>query len=172
MTREEKRTIVDALKQKLADFPHFYVVEMKGLNAANTSTLRRLCFEKGVQLVLVKNTLFRIALSEVNNAYASDFAQALNGTSAVFFATVGNVPAKVIKEFRNEERPLTLKAAYVEDALYVGDNQLSALATLKSREELIADIVAMLQAPAQNLISALQSGGSLISGVVKTLEAR
>jgi len=107
MTREEKRTIVDALKQKLADFPHFYVVEMKGLNAANTSTLRRLCFEKGVQLVLVKNTLFRIALSEVNNAYASDFAQALNGTSAVFFTTVGNVPAKVIKEFRNEERPLT-----------------------------------------------------------------
>ena len=172
MTREEKRVIVDALKENLANYPHFYIVEMKGLNAGDTSVLRRQCFEKGVELVLVKNTLFRIALEEVNNTYVSDFTQVLNGTSAVFFSTVGNMPARVIKDFRNEERPLTLKAAYVEESLYVGDNQLSTLATLKSREELIADIVALLQSPAQNLISALQSSGGLISGVVKTLESR
>ena len=172
MTREEKRVIVDALKERLTSCPHFYIVEMKGLNAGDTSALRRLCFEKGVELVLVKNTLFRIALEEVNNTFVSDLTLVLNGTSAVFFSTVGNVPARVIKEFRNDERPLTLKAAYVEESLYVGDSQLPTLATLKSREELIADIVALLQSPAQSLISALQSGSNLISGVVKTLEAR
>ena len=169
MTREEKRVIVDALKERLTQYPHFYIVEMKGLN---TSTLRRQCFEKGVELVLVKNTLFRIALEEVNNTYVSDLTQVLNGTSSVFFSAVGNMPARVIKDFRNDERPLTLKAAYVEESLYVGDGQLSTLATLKSREELIADVVALLQSPAQNLISALQSGSNLISGVVKTLESR
>ena len=120
----------------------------------------------------MKNTLFRIALEEVNNTYVSDLTQVLNGTSSVFFSAVGNMPARVIKDFRNDERPLTLKAAYVEESLYVGDGQLSTLATLKSREELIADVVALLQSPAQNLISALQSGSNLISGVVKTLESR
>ena len=172
MTREEKRVIVDALKERLTQYPHFYIVEMKGLNAGDTSTLRRQCFEKGVELVLVKNTLFRIALEEVNNTYVSDLTQVLNGTSSVFFSAVGNMPARVIKDFRNDERPLTLKAAYVEESLYVGDGQLSTLATLKSREELIANVVALLQSPAQNLISALQSGSNLISGVVKTLESR
>ena len=152
MTREEKRVIVDALKERLTQYPHFYIVEMKGLNAGDTSTLRRQCFEKGVELVLVKNTLFRIALEEVNNTYVSDLTQVLNGTSSVFFSAVGNMPARVIKD--------------------VGDGQLSTLATLKSREELIADVVALLQSPAQNLISALQSGSNLISGVVKTLESR
>lgn len=172
MTRDEKRVIVDGLKERLQQYPHFYVVEMGGLNADDTSNLRRQCFEKGIELVLVKNTLFRIALEECENSYVSDFSSVLKGTTSVFFSTVGNMPARVIKDFRNDERSLVLKAAYVEESLYMGDEQLSVLATLKSREELIADIVMMLQSPAQNILSALQSGSRLIGGVVKTLESR
>ena len=137
-----------------------------------TPALRRQCFEKGIELVLVKNTLFRIALEETENQFVSDLTTVLNGTTSVFFSTVGNIPARVIKDFRNDERPLRLKAAYVEESLYVGDDQLSTLATLKSREELIAEIVTLLQSPAQNLLSAMQAGGRTLAGVLKTLEAR
>ena len=172
MTRDEKRQIVDNLKGYLANYPHFYVCEMVGLNAENTSALRRQCFEKGIELVLVKNTLFRIALEETENQFVSDLTTVLNGTTSVFFSTVGNIPARVIKDFRNDERPLRLKAAYVEESLYLGDDQLSTLATLKSREELIAEIVTLLQSPAQSLLSAMQAGGRMLAGVLKTLEAR
>ena len=172
MTRDEKRVIVDGLVELLKTYPHFYLCEMGGLNAENTSALRRKCFESGVSLVLVKNTLFRIALEESGNSFVTDLRPLLNGTSSVFFSTVGNVPARLIKDFRSDECPVVLKAAYVEESLYVGDNQLTTLTTLKSREELIADVVMLLQSPAPSLVSALQAGGRLLSGVAKTLESR
>lgn len=172
MNREEKKAIIDGLAEKLNTYPHFYVTDISALNAEQTAVLRRQCFEKEVNLVVVKNTLFQKALEQTEKA-DEELTDILEGSTSVMFSNVNKAPALVIKEFRRKSDKPILKAAYVESCLYIGDQNLDALVSIKSREELIGDIVALLQSPAKNVISALQaSAGQKIAGLVKTLEER
>ncbi len=172
MTKEEKLVVINSLAEQLNEYPHFYITNIESLNAEQTAALRRKCFESGVKLVVVKNTLLAKALEKVEKADA-ELVSVLEGPTSIMFAQTGKVPAVLIKDFRKTSDKPILKAAYVEGCVYVGDNQLDALCTIKSREELIGDIVALLQSPAKNVISALQgSAGQKIAGIVKTLESR
>ena len=172
MTREEKALVIEQIAAQLGEYPHFYITDIEALNAEQTAQLRRKCFENDIKLVVVKNTLLGKALERVNKADA-DLLKVLEGPTSVMFANTGKAPAVLIKEFRKKcEKPL-LKAANVEGCLYVGDDQLETLCNIKSREELIGDIVALLQSPAKNVISALRANaGEKIAGLVKTLEER
>ena len=168
MTKEEKLVVIDSLAEQLNEYPHFYITNIEALNAEQTASLRRKCFESDIKLVVVKNTLLAKALERVEKADAD-----LEGSTSVMFAHTGKTPAVLIKEFRKTSDKPVLKAAYVEGCVYVGDNQLDTLCNIKSREELIGDIIALLQSPAKNVISALQSNaGQKIAGIVKTLEER
>ncbi|MDR0691986.1 MAG: 50S ribosomal protein L10 [Prevotellaceae bacterium] len=171
MKKEEKKVIIDALAEQLKQMPTFYLADVSGLNAEHTSKLRRVCFEKKVKLVVVKNTLLKKAL-EQNNFEASDIFKVLEGPTAVMFTDVANMPAKVIKDFGMRYGKPVLKGAYVQESLYVGAATLEDLVNIKSREELIGDVIGMLQSPVKRVISALQSGGNTISGIVKTLSER
>ena len=172
MTKEEKLVVINNLAEQLTAYPHFYVTNIEALNAEQTAKLRRKCFESDIKLIVVKNTLFTKALEKVEKA-ESDLVGVLEGSTSVMFANTGKAPAVLIKEFRKSCDKPVLKAAYVEGCVYVGDNQLDTLCNIKSREELIADIVALLQSPAKNVISALQgNAGQKIAGLVKTLEER
>ncbi|MBR7067071.1 MAG: 50S ribosomal protein L10 [Bacteroidales bacterium] len=172
MRREEKNIVIDKIAEQIKQYPHFYLTDTADLNAEATSTLRRVCFEKEVKMVVVKNTLLKLALERSGKADFSPLYDTLKGSTSIMFAETGNVPAKLIKEFRKSSEKPVLKAAYVEESIYVGDEQLEALVALKSKNELIGDIVALLQSPAKNVVSALQSGGSKLSGVIKTLSER
>ncbi len=171
-TIDDKKAIVADLVEKLNSSNHFYVVDIASLNAADTSNLRRLCFEKGVKLVMVKNTLLRKAL-EIKGGDFDSIYPALKGTSSIMLCDTGNIPAKLIKEIRSKgkEKPV-LKAAYVEECVYVGDTSLEALANIKSKNELIGDIVLLLQSPVKTVLGQLQSGKNILGGVVKTLQER
>ena len=172
MTREEKLAVINGLAEQLTAYPHFYITNIEALNAEQTAKLRRKCFENNIKLVVVKNTLFGKALEKVEKADA-DLVAVLEGSTSVMFAETGKAPATVIKEFRKSCDKPVLKAAYVEGCVYVGDNQLETLCNIKSREELIGDIVGLLQSPAKNVISALQgNAGQKIAGIVKALEER
>ena len=172
MTREEKLAVINGLTEQLNEYPHFYITNIEALNAEQTAKLRRKCFENNIKLVVVKNTLFGKALEKAEKADA-DLVNVLEGSTSVMFAETGKAPAVVIKEFRKSCDKTVLKAAYVEGCVYVGDNQLEALCNIKSREELIGDIVGLLQSPAKNVISALQgNAGQKIAGLVKALEER
>ena len=172
MNREEKKVIIDSLAEKLKEYSHFYITDTSELNAEQTAALRKMCFEQQVKLVVVKNTLFIKALEQVEKAEA-ELMPTLKGETAVMFCNTGKGPAKLIKEFRKANPKPVLKAAYVEQCVYQGEGALEELVNIKSREELIGDIVALLQSPAKNVISALQgSAGQKIAGLVKTLEAR
>ena len=172
MTREEKLAVINGLAEQLNEYPHFYITNIEALNAEQTAKLRRKCFENNIKLVVVKNTLFGKALEKAEKADA-DLVSVLEGSTSVMFAETGKAPAVVIKEFRKSCDKPVLKAAYVEGCVYVGDNQLEALCNIKSREELIGDIVGLLQSPAKNVISALQgSAGHKIAGLVMALEER
>ena len=171
MKREEKTLIINSLAEKLEQYPHFYVTDIADLNAEQTAALRRLCFEKEVSLMVVKNTLLIKALEKVNKA-DEELVSTLKGATSIMLTNTGNVPAKLIKEFRkNSDKPV-LKAAYVDDCVYVGEQNLDTLVSIKSREELIGDIVTLLQSTARNVISSLQSRGGKIAGIVKTLSER
>ena len=172
MTKEEKLVVINNLAEQLNAYPHFYVTNIEALNAEQTAKLRRKCFESDIKLVVVKNTLFTKALEKVEKADA-DLVNVLEGSTSVMFTNTGKAPAVLIKEFRKScDKPL-IKAAYVEGCVYVGDNQLETLCNIKTREELIGDIVALLQSPAKNVISALQANaGQKIAGLVKTREER
>lgn len=173
MRKEEKTQIIDILAAQLEQTPDFYIADISGLNAENTAKLRRACYEKEIKLVVVKNTLFRKALEKKALADSELLFPVLEGPSAIMFTTVANSPAKLIKEFGKQYGKPVLKGALVQECAYVGENQLEALVTIKSREELIGDIIGLLQSPAQNVISALQSnGGGKIAGVVKTLSEK
>lgn len=172
MTREEKRAVVTSLKGELERVPHFYLVDIEGLNAQETSALRRKCFESDLRLTMVKNTLFALALKELEVDYLDDLASVLNGSTSVIFSEVGNAPARLIKEFRKSGSKPLLKAAYVEESLYIGDDQLESLSVLKSREELIADVVHLLRSPMDRVVSGLQGGGQTLHGLLKTLGER
>lgn len=171
MKSTEKQVIIDSLKEQIDSYNHFYLTDISGLNAADTSDLRRLCFKKDVKLVVAKNTLLRKAL-EISNKKADELYGVLQGNTSVMFTESGNVPAKLIKEFRKKHKKPLFKAAYVEESVYVGENQLDVLDALKSKNELIADVVALLQSPMQTLLSQLQSGGNIIHGVLKTLKEK
>ena len=173
MRKEIKGQIIDKLVEEINDYPHFYITDSSGLNAANTGALRRLCFDRGVKLVVTKNTLLKKALEKASGNY-DELYGVLTSHSAVMFSEEGSVPAKLIKEYRKKtklERP-AIKAAFVEETAYVGDNLLETLVAIKTKNELIGDVVALLQSPAKNVVSALQSGKNLLAGLVKTLSER
>ncbi|MEG1842464.1 MAG: 50S ribosomal protein L10 [Alistipes sp.] len=172
MTKEEKLVAIDNLAAQLNEYPHFYLTDIASLNAEQTAALRRKCFESKVKLVVVKNTLLGKALEKVEKADA-DLVKVLEGSTSIMFTEVAKAPAQLIKEFRKKSDKPVLKAAFVEGCIYVGDNQIDTLCNVKSREELIGDIIMLLQSPAQNVISALQANaGQKIAGIVKTLETR
>jgi large subunit ribosomal protein L10 len=172
MNKEEKNKIIATIEEMLNVNNNFYLADISGLTAEQNSALRRLCFKRDVSLQVVKNTLLKKALekngSDFNNLYS-----VLVGNTSIMQSEAANTPAKVIKEFRakKNEKPI-LKAAYLQEALYIGDENLSALADLKSKDELIGDIITLLQSPAKNVIASLQSGGNKLAGIVKSLEER
>ena len=172
MNREEKQEVVLALQEKMQEFGNFYIADTSSLSVENINNIRRKCFESGIEMKVAKNSLIKIAIDSLEGD-ASDIYPALKGQSAILFSKVGNGPAKLIKSLRKgkEEKP-ALKAAYIDSAIFVGDNHLDSLVSLKSREELIGEIIGLLQSPAKNVVSALQSGGNKIAGIVKTLQER
>lgn len=170
MKKEVKDTIITELGEKLKQYPHFYLVDVTGLNAEDTSNLRRKCFKSEIKMVVVKNTLLHKAFEASEVDYEGLYS-ALTGNTAVLFSEVVNTPAKLLKDYTKQGIP-ALKAAYAEESIFVGADKLDELAALKSKNELIADVVALLQSLAKNVVSALQSGANTIHGVLKTLGER
>lgn len=168
MNKEDKSLVVKELSQNISEYSHFYVVDAGGMDSGKTNALRRECFKNDIKMIVVKNKLFIKALESVEGEFEPMYER-LVGSSAIFFTNVGNGPAKLIKNFAKANNKPVFKAAYVEECLYLGEENLEALVNIKSKEELIGDIIALLQSPAKNVISALQSGGNLIHGVLKTL---
>jgi len=171
MRRQEKNAIVDSLTERLKEYSHFYLTDTAELNAAVTSDLRRMCFKNNIRLVVVKNTLLKRAF-EQSGLNFEELYPVLKGTTSIMFANTGNSPAKLIKEFRKTHDKPVLKGAYVQESIYLGDNMLEALVSVKTKQELIGDIILLLQSPAKNVISALQSGGNKIHGVLETLSKK
>ncbi len=171
MTREEKSQVIQDLTAQLAENSVVYLADISGLDAGTTTNLRRACFKAGVKLSVVKNTLLEKAMESSDKDFG-ELTGVLKGNTSLMFSETGNAPAKVIKEVRKKaERPI-LKGAFIEEAIFVGDDQLDTLVEIKSKEELIGEIVGLLQSPAKNVISALKSGGGTIAGIVKTLSER
>jgi large subunit ribosomal protein L10 len=171
MKREDKNTIIDNLTESIGHSKHFYLADISALNAESTSKLRRACFEKEIQLVVVKNTLLRKALEKFEGKFEELYGL-LNNSTSIMFTEAANIPARLIKEFRKTNEKPILKAAYVEESIYIGDDQLDALSSIKSREELLGDLILLLQSPARNVLSALQSGSNKLAGIVKTLSEK
>lgn len=170
MRKEDKSINIEMIASAISESAHFYLVDLTALNAEKTSALRRKCFEKDIKLMVIKNKLLHKALENLEGDFSPVYSS-LKGSTAIMFSNVGNTPAKLIKEYIKEGIP-SLKAAYVEGGFYVGAEQLENLVSIKSKEEVIADVIALLQSPAKNVISALQSGGNTIHGVLKTLGER
>ena len=171
MTREEKSQVIEDLTAKLAETDTIYLADISGLDALATSNLRRACFKSDVQLSIVKNTLLSKAM-EASDKEFGEPQDVLKGNTSMLIAETANAPAKVIKEFRKGSDKPILKGAFVQESIYVGDNELDALVNIKSKEELIGEVITLLQSPAKNVISALQSGGSKLSGILKTLSEK
>ena len=172
MKKELKDTIIVELGEKLKEYAHFYLVDLTGLDAEKTSNLRRQCFKNEIKLLVVKNTLLHKAFEAAEIDY-SPLYECLKGNTALMFTQTANVPAKLLKEYKSKKEEIpALKGAYAEEGFFVGADKLDELVSIKSKNELIADVVAMLQAPAQGVISALESGANTIHGVLKTLEER
>jgi large subunit ribosomal protein L10 len=171
MRKEDKQVLIDSMLGQLQACPNFYLTDISDLNAEKTSQLRRQCFNSGVKLVVVKNALFQKAMERMGKDYEGLY-DVLKGQTAVMFCETGNAPAKLIKNFRKtSDRPI-LKGAYIEECCYTGDDMIDALCNIKSKNDLIADVIALLQSPMKNVISALQSGGQKLSGVLETLSER
>ncbi len=173
MTRQEKSQVIEDLTAVLTDNNIIYLADISGLNAANTSDLRRACFKQNVKLSVVKNTLLTKAMEKADKDFG-ELPSTLKGNTSLMIADTGNAPAKVIQGFRKKAKTTTplLKGAYIEEAVYLGDDQLDTLVNIKSKEELIGDIISLLQSPAKNVISALQSGGNTLTGILKTLSEK
>ena len=174
MKKELKEQVIAAIKANMAEYPNFYITDIAGLNAEETSKLRRDCFNEGIKLTVVKNTLFHKAIKDAQNSELDQLVPTLEGNTAIMYCEAPAVPAKLIKKYNKagSEKP-ALKGAYVQECAFVGADKLEALINIKSREELIGSIIAMLQSPIQNVVSALQNGGGqLIAGLVKTLEEK
>jgi len=168
MRKEDKTAVIEQIATIVGEYTNFYLTDIATLNAAKTSSLRRECNKQDIKLVVVKNTLFKKALEKVNGDF-STLDPALTGNTAVMFSNDANSPAKLIKTFAKGTNIPRLKAAYVQEGFYVGAENLDLLVAIKSKNELIGDVIALLQSPAKNVISALQSGGQTIHGVLKTL---
>ena len=171
MTREEKSQVIEALTAELAESSNFYLTDLSGLNAGMTSQLRRACFKANVRLSVVKNTLLEKAM-EASEKDFGELPSTLKGNTSVMYSETGNAPAKVIKAFRKKSEKPFLKGAYIEEAVYIGDDKLDMLVDIKSKEELIGEIIGLLQSPAKNVVSALQSSGGKLSGIIKTLSQK
>ena len=171
MTREEKSQVIEALTAELAESSNFYLTDLSGLNAGMTSQLRRACFKANVRLSVVKNTLLEKAM-EASEKDFGELPSTLKGNTSVMYSETGNAPAKVIKAFRKKSEKPFLKGAYIEEAVYIGDDQLDMLVDIKSKEELIGEIIGLLQSPAKNVVSALQSSSGKLSGINKTLSQK
>jgi len=171
MKREDKNALIESLQTTIEEYSHFYLADISGLNAQQTYELRKKCFEKDIELVVVKNTFFRTALERTGRNYEELFG-VLNQNTSVMFCNVANVPGKLIKELnKKSEKPL-FKGAYAEESIFVGASQLESLASLKSKEELIGDVIYMLQSPMKTVLGQLESGRTLLGGLVKTLSER
>ncbi len=171
MTREEKSKVINELTAQLAENSNLYLADISGLNASTTSALRRACFKANIRLAVVKNTLLEKAM-EASDKDFGDLPITLKGNTSVMYSETGNAPAKVIKAFRKKSDKPILKGAYIEEAVYLGDDQLDMLVDIKSKEELIGEIIGLLQSPAKNVVSALQSSGGKLSGILKTLSQK
>jgi large subunit ribosomal protein L10 len=172
MTREEKNQLIDSLAEQLSNSPTIYITDISDLNSENTTKLRALCYKSKVHLQVVKNTLLKKAMEKTEKDFSALY-EILSGSTSMMISETGNAPAKLIKEFRKggSDRPI-FKGAFIQDMVYVGDDQLEILITLKSKEELIADVMALLQSPVRNVMSALQSSGQKLTGVLSTLSER
>ncbi len=171
MTREEKSQVIEELTAELADSSNIYLTDISGLNAGATSDLRRACFKANVKMAVVKNTLLEKAM-EASDKEFGELPSVLKGNTSVMYSETGNAPAKLIKNFRKKSEKPLLKGAFIEEAVYIGDEQLDALVDIKSKDELIGEIVSLLQSPAKNVVSALKSGGGTIAGIIKTLSEK
>jgi large subunit ribosomal protein L10 len=171
MTREEKSQVIEDLTAQLTDNTIIYLTDISGLDAANTSNLRRACFKANVKLAVVKNTLLAKAM-EASDKDFGDLPSTLKGNTSVMYSDTGNAPAKIIQNFRKKSDKPLLKGAFIEEAVYIGDAQLDALVNIKSKEEVIGDIIGLLQSPAKNVISALKSSGGKLAGILKTLSEK
>ena len=171
MTREEKSKVIEDLTAQLADSNIVYLADISGLDAGSTSNLRRACFKANVKLAVVKNTLLAKAMEAADKDFG-DLPSVLKGNTSIMISETGNAPAKVIKEFRKKSDKPLLKGAFVEEAVYVGDDYLETLVNIKSKEEVIGDIIGLLQSPAKNVISALKSSGGKLAGIIKTLSEK
>ncbi|SDL98376.1 large subunit ribosomal protein L10 [Daejeonella rubra] len=171
MRKEEKHEVVLALTETIAEYGNFYIADTANLSVAKVNDIRRKCFENGIKMQVAKNKLIRKAM-EASEGDFSEMFEVLKGSSSILFSKSANAPAKLIKQLRRTGDKPVLKAAYIDSSIFIGDNQLDALVNLKSKEELVADIIALLQSPAKNVISGLQSGGNKLAGIVKTLQER
>ncbi len=171
MTREEKSTVIKDLTTKLADSSNVYLADISGLNATLTTDLRRACYKADVKLMVVKNTLLAKAMESSDKEFG-ELTGILKGSTSIMLSETGNAPAKVIKTFRKKNEKPVLKGAYVAESVYVGDEYLDALVDIKSKDEVIGDIIGLLQSPAKNVISALKSSGGKLAGILKTLSEK
>ncbi len=173
MRKEEKAQIIESIAAQIQETPNFYITDISGLNAEQTTKLRRDCFEKGIKLVVVKNTLLHKVLKDMGNPEVESLFPILEGPTAVMYTTTPNAPAKLIKKYADDgsDKP-ALKGAFVQECAFVGADKLGELCNIKSREELIAEVIGLLQSPARNVVSALQSAGGKLAGIVKTLSER
>jgi len=173
MKKEDKSAIIKQLESTINEYAHFYLTDIGGLNAAETSELRRVCYKQDIKLLVVKNTLLQKAL-ESSSVDFTEIYGSLTGATSLLLSNSNNAPAKLIKDFSkaSKSKKPVLKAAYVEESFYIGENQLDVLVSIKSKNELLGEIIGLLQSPAKNVVSALQSGGNTIHGVLKTLSER
>jgi large subunit ribosomal protein L10 len=171
MRKEDKQVLIDSILSELKACPNFYLTDVSDLNAEKTSQLRRQCFNSGVKMIVVKNALLHKAMQQMEKDYEGLY-DVLKGSTALMLCETGNAPAKLIKNFRKtSDRPI-LKGAFIEECCYIGDEMLDALCSIKSKNDLIADIIALLQSPLKNIISGLQSGGHKLSGILETLSEK
>ena len=171
MTRQEKSQVIEELTAELANNTNIYLTDISGLNAQTTSDLRRACFKANIKLAVVKNTLLEKAMEASEKDFGT-LPTVLKGNTSVMYSETGNVPAKLIKTFRKKSEKPLLKGAFIEEAIYIGDNQLDLLVDIKSKEELLGEIIGLLQSPAKNVVSALKSSGGKLAGIVKTLSEK
>ncbi|TDQ30817.1 50S ribosomal protein L10 [Zeaxanthinibacter enoshimensis] len=171
MTRQEKATVIEDLTAQLADSSTIYLADISGLDAAATSDLRRACFKADIRLAVVKNTLLAKAMDASEKEFG-ELPEVLKGNTSIMFSETGNAPAKLIKNFRKKSDKPLLKGAYIAEAIYVGDDKLDTLVSIKSKEEMIGEVIGLLQSPAKNVISGLKSGGGKLAGILKTLSEK
>lgn len=172
MNKEEKHELVIALTEQMKEYGNFYITDTSNLTVAKINDIRRKCFESDITMKVAKNSLIQKAMEATGDGDYSQIYDVLKGSSSILFSKSATAPAKLIKQLRKRGDKPILKAAYIDSSIFVGDNQIDTLINLKSKEQLVGEIIGLLQSPAKNVVSALQSGGNILAGVVKTLQER